>query len=173
MASLSALAAHSPALDMAARGLGLLAGLEVRQADGTPATGIVLKAMKTLLQRGFIFLPEGEHANVIGFTPPLTITATQLDAAVDAMGAILLTRRRDREQGGTPLPGPLPFGRGEGEVSAALPFSRRKGKSSAALRVVREQRGTPLPGPLPFGRGEGEVSAALRAVRAGDSPATT
>ena len=128
LASLSALAAQSPALDMAARGLGLLAGLEVRQADGTPATGIVLKAMKTLLQRGFIFLPEGEHANVIGFTPPLTITASQLDAAVDAMGAILLTRRRDREQGGTPLP---------------------------------------------FGRGEGEDSAALRAVRAGDSPATT
>ena len=133
LASLATLAAQSPTLDMAPRGLGLLAGLEVRQADGAPATGIVLKAMKTLLQRGFIFLPEGEHANVIGFTPPLTITASQLEAAVDAVGAILLTRWRDREQGGTHLP----FRRGEGEDSAALPFRRGEGEASAALRAVR------------------------------------
>jgi 4-aminobutyrate aminotransferase-like enzyme len=49
----------------------------------------VLQAVKSLLPRGFIFLPEGEHANVIGFTPPLTISASQLQAAVNALKAVL------------------------------------------------------------------------------------
>jgi 4-aminobutyrate aminotransferase-like enzyme len=67
----------------------LLAGLEVTLADGSPATRIVLTTVKALLQQGFIFLPEGEHANVIGFTPPLTISRTQLEQAVDALGRTL------------------------------------------------------------------------------------
>jgi 4-aminobutyrate aminotransferase-like enzyme len=46
----------------------------------------VLKIVKRLLHRGFIFLPEGEHSNVIGFTPPLTISAPQLRAGVKAVG---------------------------------------------------------------------------------------
>ena len=71
------------------RGLGLLAGLEVRLPDGAPATGAVLKAVKALLRRGFILLPEGEHSNVIGFTPPLTISPNQLRAAVNELGEVL------------------------------------------------------------------------------------
>ena len=73
-------------LNLAPRGLGLLAGLEVRLPDGSPATAAVLQMVKALLRRGFILLPEGEHSNVIGFTPPLTISATQLRAAVNALG---------------------------------------------------------------------------------------
>ena len=38
------------------------------------------QAIKELLHRGYIFLPEGEHGNVISFTPPLTITKAQLGA---------------------------------------------------------------------------------------------
>jgi acetylornithine/succinyldiaminopimelate/putrescine aminotransferase len=38
-----------------------------------------------MLRRGFILLPEGGHANVISFTPPLTITRRQLQTAVDAL----------------------------------------------------------------------------------------
>lgn len=68
-----------------ARGLGLMAGLELLRADGSPATAESLAVIKRLLHRGFIFLPEGEHANVIGFTPPLTITAAQLRRAVRAL----------------------------------------------------------------------------------------
>jgi 4-aminobutyrate aminotransferase-like enzyme len=34
-------------------------------------------------------LPEGEHSNVIGFTPPLTISPSQLQAAVKALGELL------------------------------------------------------------------------------------
>jgi 4-aminobutyrate aminotransferase-like enzyme len=73
------------------RGLGLLAGVELRLPDGAPATATALAALKTLLHRGFIFLPEGEHANVISFTPPLTISEGQLKAAVDALKQVFLT----------------------------------------------------------------------------------
>lgn len=42
-----------------------------------------------MLQRGFILLPEGEHANVIGFTPPLTISPIQLRAMATELGEVL------------------------------------------------------------------------------------
>jgi len=71
------------------RGLGLLAGLELTWPDGTPATQIALQAVKALLRRGYIFLPEGEHANVIGFTPPLTIAKSELARAVAALAMVL------------------------------------------------------------------------------------
>jgi 4-aminobutyrate aminotransferase-like enzyme len=64
------------------RGLGLMAGIELTLRDGKPATHQALGAIKNLLHRGYIFLPEGEHANVISFTPPLTISRAQLMAAV-------------------------------------------------------------------------------------------
>ncbi len=68
-----------------ARGIGLMAGLELSNPDGSPATELSLRVIKKLLHRGFIFLPEGEHANVISFTPPLTISETQLRRAVAAV----------------------------------------------------------------------------------------
>lgn len=68
-----------------ARGVGLMAGLELLRPDGTPATAEALGIIKRLLHRGFVFLPEGEHANVIGFTPPLTITCAQLARALTAL----------------------------------------------------------------------------------------
>ncbi|MCX6928336.1 MAG: aspartate aminotransferase family protein [Verrucomicrobia bacterium] len=68
------------------RGLGLLAGLEVRLGDGSPATQVVIQSVNQLLRRGFILLPDGEHSNVIGFTPPLTISERQLQGAVSALG---------------------------------------------------------------------------------------
>jgi 4-aminobutyrate aminotransferase-like enzyme len=86
LSSLAALAPHPSGLQLAPRGLGLLAGLEVRLPSGSPATAAVIHVVKALLRRGFILLPEGEHSNVIGFTPPLTISANQLCAAVDALG---------------------------------------------------------------------------------------
>jgi 4-aminobutyrate aminotransferase-like enzyme len=83
---LSDLKPPSSGLRLAPRGVGLLGGLEVLGPDGSPATAAVLQAVKTLLRRGFIFLPEGEHSNVIGFTPPLTVSPAQLRAAVKALG---------------------------------------------------------------------------------------
>ena len=76
----------APGLRLRARGCGLFAGLELTRRGGSPATTESLSIIKRLLHRGFIFLPEGEHANVISFTPPLTITAGQLRRAVRALG---------------------------------------------------------------------------------------
>ena len=73
----------------ASRGLGLMAGLELNLPGGKPATQIALDTIKKLLHRGYIFLPEGEHGNVISFTPPLTITKTQLAKAVKELNAVL------------------------------------------------------------------------------------
>ena len=78
-------------LTVTSRGLGLLAGLEVCLPDGSPATEAVLYLVKTLVHEpGFILLPEGEHSNVIGFTPPLTISPNQLRMAVHALGKLLV-----------------------------------------------------------------------------------
>jgi 4-aminobutyrate aminotransferase-like enzyme len=73
------------------RGLGLMTGIELQLPDGKPATDIAIQAIKTLLHRGYIFLPEGEFGNVISFTPPLTITKAQLAKAVKALAEVLAT----------------------------------------------------------------------------------
>ena len=78
-------------LKIHARGLGLMAGVELRRRDGSPATAETFAAIKALLWRGYIFLPEGEYGNVIGFTPPLTITRAQLVKAVAALVEVLAT----------------------------------------------------------------------------------
>ena len=49
------------------RGRGLMVGLEITTAEGVPATALVLEAVKTMLHRGFILLPEGEFGNVDQF----------------------------------------------------------------------------------------------------------
>jgi 4-aminobutyrate aminotransferase-like enzyme len=101
LSSLSALTARPSPLELAPRGLGLLAGVEVRQRDGAPGTATVLQAVKSLLRRSFIFVPEGEHANVISFTPPLTVSARQLQTAVDALAAVLQGGSARHARGGS------------------------------------------------------------------------
>jgi len=89
LSALETLSARSSALKLKARGLGLLAGVEFQLLNGKPATTIVLQVTKQMLHRGFILLPEGEHSNVLGFTPPLTITGEQIHSAVKALGDVL------------------------------------------------------------------------------------
>jgi 4-aminobutyrate aminotransferase-like enzyme len=81
--------------EIATRGLGLLAGLELRRPDGSPAGPEALRVIKTMLHRGFILLPEGEQANVISFTPPLTITRAQLETTIDTLADVLTTHAPD------------------------------------------------------------------------------
>ena len=73
------------------RGLGLMVGVELRLADGKPATAAVMRTIKTMLRRGYILLPEGEHGNIISFTPPLTITRAQLAKSVKILAEVLAT----------------------------------------------------------------------------------
>jgi 4-aminobutyrate aminotransferase-like enzyme len=71
------------------RGAGLLAGVELRLPNGRPATEAAWTAITTLLLRGFIVLPEGEHGNVLSLTPPLTISRAQLQSTVDTLHQVL------------------------------------------------------------------------------------
>ena len=80
---------HAPRITPQARGLGLMVGLELRRADGPPATEEALRAIKAMLHRGYILLPEGEHANVLSFTPPLTISEAQLQRVVRTLAEVL------------------------------------------------------------------------------------
>jgi 4-aminobutyrate aminotransferase-like enzyme len=79
----------NPKFQIAVRGLGLMAGVELRLPDGKPAAEATMQAVKDMLRRGFILLPEGGHGNVISFTPPLTITKAQLSKVVSALAEVL------------------------------------------------------------------------------------
>lgn len=68
-----------------ARGRGLLAGLEITRMDRTPATDECVEIIKRMLGKGFILLPEGEHGNIVSFTPPLIVSEVQLQRTVDAL----------------------------------------------------------------------------------------
>jgi 4-aminobutyrate aminotransferase-like enzyme len=72
-----------------ARGLGLMAGLELCLPDGSPASREAMDIVKSMLGAGFILLPEGEHGNVLGFTPPLTIERRLLAQAIEQLGRCL------------------------------------------------------------------------------------
>jgi len=85
---------HPPSSVLAsARGLGLMAGLELRRTDGSPDTEETLRIIKAMLHRGFILLPEGEHGNVISLTPPLTIAQAQLKQTVAVLADVLTSIR--------------------------------------------------------------------------------
>jgi len=74
-----------------ARSVGLMAGLELLNADGSPATVESLRVIKAMLHRGYILLPEGEHGNIISFTPPLTISEAQLHNVLETLTEVLAT----------------------------------------------------------------------------------
>ena len=71
------------------RGRGLLVGLELRGPDAQPDANTALAAVKSLLKKGFILLPEGEHGHVISLTPPLTISERELARATQAIAVVL------------------------------------------------------------------------------------
>ncbi len=89
LSALQSLNTPASTLRVQARGVGLLAGIELQRLNGKPATAFALQVTRQMLRRGFILLPEGEYSNVLGFTPPLTITDAQIDSAVSALGDLL------------------------------------------------------------------------------------
>lgn len=86
--SLSALNG-SASVSVSSRAVGLLGGLELRLPNGSPATDIAFGIMKAMLNRGFIMLCDGEHANILTFTPPLTIQERELRSAFNALEEII------------------------------------------------------------------------------------
>jgi 4-aminobutyrate aminotransferase-like enzyme len=74
-------------LRLRARGVGLMAGLEMRWRNGAPAGRAVHDVILGLLQRGFILLPEGAAGEVIGLTPPLIISEAEISRFMKALAA--------------------------------------------------------------------------------------
>ncbi len=85
MNGLASLQHCSDKFKISGRGVGLMGGVELRTLDDKPSTEKALELIKKLLKRGFIFIPEGEHSNVISFTPPLTISKKQLQSSISAL----------------------------------------------------------------------------------------
>jgi 4-aminobutyrate aminotransferase-like enzyme len=87
---------------LTARGIGLMAGVELTYADGSPATRESLLLIKNLLGLGYVLLPEAAAANVISFTPPLTISLLQLRSCVRQLQQQLI------QVAGSRIPHPKP-----------------------------------------------------------------
>jgi 4-aminobutyrate aminotransferase-like enzyme len=79
----------SSSISVSGRSVGLLGGLEFRLTDGSPATASALRVMKAMLERGFIMLCDGEYANVLTFTPPLTIRERELRDAFKTLREVI------------------------------------------------------------------------------------
>ncbi len=90
VAQLNAIEREKLKIQISVRGLGLMAGLELRLPNGSPATAETFDVVKAMLKRGHILLPEGEFGNVISFTPPLTISEAELARVVAALRAVLV-----------------------------------------------------------------------------------
>ena len=88
-----------PNLDLSVRGCGLMVGIELRRAEGEPATEEAIRSVKAMLRAGFIVLPEGEHSNVLSLTPPLTITQRYLKRRCACSEDWLRRRRHDSLSG--------------------------------------------------------------------------
>jgi 4-aminobutyrate aminotransferase-like enzyme len=72
--------------------IGLMGGIAWRCADGGPDTELSVWLMQEALRRGIILLPEGEHSEVTGITPPLTITETELKRAFREITRAVIAR---------------------------------------------------------------------------------
>jgi 4-aminobutyrate aminotransferase-like enzyme len=89
LAELEKMTGSRGSLKVSARGIGLLAGLELSDSRGGPATDAAIRVLKGMLQRGYIMLPEGEFSNVLSFSPPLIISEGQLRGALKTLRELI------------------------------------------------------------------------------------
>lgn len=73
------------------RGRGTMFGVELVEDRQTkaPASRLTANLTRTLLGAGFLVLPSGVYGNVVGITPPFTITDEQLEAFFEALDKAL------------------------------------------------------------------------------------
>lgn len=76
-------------ISLEARGVGLMLGIELNLANGKPATLESLEIVKRMLHLGFFLLPEGEHSNIVSFTPPLIISEAQVRRTVRVLERVI------------------------------------------------------------------------------------
>jgi 4-aminobutyrate aminotransferase-like enzyme len=82
------------------RGRGLMIGVELRHADGSPAGDVAGKLLGQMLARGVVMLADGPAGNILAFTPPFYITLGELVYVVQQLTELL----RDQEHGALRLP---------------------------------------------------------------------
>ena len=86
MARLAALDARHRGLRV--RGLGLMIGIEVGSPDGLEPRPDLAEAIRArALEEGVLVICSGPEANVIRVLPPLVITDSELDRALDVLEA--------------------------------------------------------------------------------------
>jgi 4-aminobutyrate aminotransferase/(S)-3-amino-2-methylpropionate transaminase len=73
------------------RGLGLLLGIELVEADGTTkAAGAGVRIAERVLRDGIISLPAGDVGEVYELTPPVVLTDEQRDHALDRIAQAIV-----------------------------------------------------------------------------------
>ncbi len=88
IAELRSVASNRPGV-AAVRGRGLMIGVELQRRDTHGSSPIGMRVVKGLLNEGWIVLPEGEHAEVIAFTPPLIISKQQMKGFASSLARVL------------------------------------------------------------------------------------
>lgn len=71
------------------RGLGLMVGAEIINADKTPAPEKLDELLEKLLARGFVVGKNGLNRNVMAFQPPLVVNEGDIDNILNALDMIL------------------------------------------------------------------------------------
>lgn len=71
------------------RGLGLLVGSEFVTDDGSPDRERATAAQQLAAQKGLLLLTCGAYMNVVRMIPPLVVTATQVEEALDIWSEVL------------------------------------------------------------------------------------
>ena len=71
------------------RGVGLLLGIELVKADGSPDAETAARCVSAALQAGLLVLAGGRHGNVLSLTPPFDLAAEESDFLAGTLQRIL------------------------------------------------------------------------------------
>lgn len=71
------------------RGRGLMIGIELRNADGSPAGQICGQILSKMLASGIIMLADGKDGNVLAFTPPFDLKLGEMVYVVETLRKFL------------------------------------------------------------------------------------
>ncbi len=86
---------YGPVAD--ARGIGCVQGIEILE-DGEPSKKLASELKDALFRNGLLAITVGRHHNVVKLTPPITITAEQVEEALSIIEKSLeeVSRRAER-----------------------------------------------------------------------------
>ena len=71
------------------RGTGLLVGVEMVRADGSPDADTAGRCVTGTLREGLLLLAGGRHGNVLSLTPPFAVTPEESDFLAGSLAGIL------------------------------------------------------------------------------------